>query len=102
MIKLPAANGASHGNVRLLKDLAPVQPLALFKAFREADLAAAVAERVVVSAGANLSDSHTWASPEEIKLAVKLRATADQLFKVTMRAWGRVDAPPALPPLVRL
>ena len=100
MVKLPAANGASYMNIRLLKDLVPVQPLALFKAFREADLAAAAAERVVVSAGANLSESHTWASPEEIKLAAKLRATADQLFKVTMREWGRLDAAPALPPRV--
>lgn len=27
-------------------------------------------------------------------------ATADQLFKVTMREWGRLDAAPALPPRV--
>ena len=100
MIKLPAANGASDGKVRIHKDLVPVKPLDLFKAFREADLAAASAERVVVSAGANLSGSHAWASPDEIKLAATLRATADQLFKVTMREWGRLDAPPALPPLV--
>jgi hypothetical protein len=91
MIKLPAANGASDGNVRLLKNR--VQPLALFKAFREADLAAAAAARVVGSAGAKLYQIPTWANPEQIKLAATLRTTADQLFKLTMRVWGQLDTP---------
>lgn len=90
MIKLPTADGVSSVNARLLKALVPVQPLALFKCFREADPAAAAAERVVLSARANQSRGGASVSLEQVQLAATLRATADQIFTVTMREWGKL------------
>ena len=90
MDKTPAVNRARLVSVRLLKDLVPVNPLALLKVFRDADLAAAKAERVVVSAAASQNRTGVWASPEQVLLATSLRATADQIFKVTMREWSKL------------
>lgn len=73
MDKTPAVNRARFVNVRLLKELA-----------------AAKADRVVVSAAANQNKTGVWASPEQVLLATSLRATADQIFKVTMREWSKL------------
>ena len=91
MTKLPATDSAAYINAQLLNDVVPVRPLDLFQAFRKADLAAAAADTVVAAGRANPPGSGTWASPDDIKLAALLRAAADQLFKVTMREWARLD-----------
>lgn len=90
MDKISAVNQARFVRVGLLKDLAAVDPVAVFKVFRDADLAAAKAERVVVSAAANQDRTGVWASPEQVLLATSLRATADQIFKVAMKEWSRL------------
>ena len=91
MTNFPADAGRSYVNVRLLTGLTPAQPLALLRSFREADSAALEAERVLQTAAANLHKGGTWATQEQLQLAATLRATADQLFKVTMREWGKLD-----------
>ena len=90
MDKATAVDNSRFVNVQLPKDLGPVNPLALLKVFRDADLAAAKAERVVVSAAASQNRTGVWASPEQVLLATSLRATADQIFKVTMREWSKL------------
>ncbi|MCY7318729.1 MAG: hypothetical protein LH617_08365 [Ramlibacter sp.] len=91
MNKYTTATGVGYGNLRLLRDLIPSRPIALFKSFREADLAAAAAERVVVSATANAYRAGVCATPEQILLAASLRETADKLFKLTMVEWGKLN-----------
>ena len=90
MNKYTTATGVGYGNLRLLRDLIPTRPIALFKAFREADLAAAAAERVVVSATANAYLAGVMATPEQILLAASLRETADKIFELTMVEWGKL------------